>query len=171
MAAVDLFAPGTLVYFVSVGEAQGWQPNKVYEGRLVTRNRNNVIVDFSDGNPPMSLPIHLLQRDYSIIVNGKQITVNQAILKLIHDKQQGTSSSEELGNIIEITAAANQMLLFGNVPLDAFQQDEAAEQMLPFGNDMTDRQAADMLANMKKGGYRRKRTRRTKRHNRKSRRR
>ena len=174
MAAVGSFTPGTIVYFVSDRESPGWQPNKVYEGRLVSMNGNNVMVDFGDGNP-MSLPKRLLNKDYNIIVNSKQITVNQAILKLIHDRQPEETSSEELGNNIEMTAAANQMLLFGNVPIDAFQEDEAAEQMMTFGNDMTtDSQTANMLSNMKRNGGSRRRTRRTRRQrrrNRKSRRR
>ena len=173
MAAVDSFTPGTLVYFISTGRAAGWQPNKVYEGRIVSMNGNNVMVDFGDGNP-MNLPKKLLNRDYNITVNGKTITVNQTILKLIHDRQPEESSSEELGNNIEMTAAANQMLLFGNVPIDAFQEDEAAEQMLTLGNDMTtDSQTANMLEKMKKsGGSRTKRRQRTRRQRkRKSRRR
>jgi hypothetical protein len=170
MAAVDSFTPGTLVYFISTGRAAGWQPNKVYEGRIVSMNGNNVMVDFGDGNP-MNLPKKLLNRDYNITVNGKTITVNQTILKLIYDRQP-TGSTEELGNNIEVTAAANQMLLFGNVPLDAFQEDEAAAQMLTLGNDMTtDSRAAEMLENMKRNGGRSKRKKRKTRRSRKSRRR
>ena len=182
MAAVDSFEPETLVYFISTGPAAGWETNKVYEGRFVSVNGNNVMVDFGDGNP-MNLPKKLLTRDYNITVNGKTIIVNQSILKLIYQTQSKNRSTttEQLGSDIELTAAANQIMLLGNNPdnpeleLD-FNDDAAAEQMMTLGNDMTtDDETAQMLSTMKRnGGRSRRRTRRTRRQrrrNRKSRRR
>jgi hypothetical protein len=155
-------APGTVVFSVSTGKAKGWEQNKVYRGTIISpSDRHSTLIDF-DG-VQMALPTNLLNRDYNISVNGKTITVNQSILKLIYETQEKNNSRtrQELGNDIEITAAANQMMLLGNVdPTEFFEEDEYED----------DAQVAQMLTHMKKSGGRSRRKSRRKSRRRSSRR-
>ena len=121
MAALNLLAntvilqPGAVVYIISANNIDGRVRYKVYQGTIASMDETQSFVDLGNDLPSAVVLNNILTGIFNFNINGKNIILNQQILKNIYDLQTRNNSQTEQQLLadIEMGFAKTQMDAFG----------------------------------------------------------